>query len=1400
MWRTGKTAATGQMMIRKRSTIPGVMINQYVEKLPEGKTTPDFIRKPTAITVNEGKVAVFRAAVIGDPAPTVTWGRSKDNVTDPEKYQKKYDDTNEEYVLEIPNVSVDQADVYKCFATNEFGKAICSATMKVIAVGGKNLTGQGKEMDFRKMLKRTNVEKKKPPAKKEGEIDPQFWEVLLSADRKDYERICAEYGYTDFRFILKKIAQMKKEREEEQAKYVESISNPKPIEVKGDGTAKFEFDMELKDPNSNLFLFKDGEMLDYGREDDDSDSYMKYNLKQSGKNYMFSIKDIVPEDAGLYQVDVEDTNVFSTELKLPSGEFLANIKEVKAEEGQDAIFECVLSNPLPSITWMGGDTRLDSGGKYHISVSEDQLIHRLVVKGCKPGDKGVYKAIAGSQSSSASLIVQGGSTTQGGGGSSGLDKTTQDQQTKLQKERGKMGDEKGAREKNASASGGAGGGIAGDGMGDSSAGLGSGSASAMGDGSGKDGKGLGDMGSRGNGSGGDDRGLSGRGTDGADTGLAGLTGSGVGGRRHDEDGLSGTRLDDDGLGGAGAGGAGLGGDASAVDGSGEDGADGKGKQRNRAGLALPETHKDPGVYFSSGLSDVHAIIGEAAEMFCKLSSGSSDGVWYKDGKKLKSTDRVKLTKDGATHKLCIKNCQEADSGKYRFEADGRKTEAMLNVQDPPRFSSDDLSQFSEPVVVRAGETATFKMPFVGREPMKVQWYKEGEELLDDRNVTVEKAANQSRLLLRKCQRKDSGEIKVKIRNEFGTTEAISKLKVLDKPTPPQGPVDVIESTSNCIHFKWRPPKDDGGSPLTTYILERQQVGRNTWKKLGEIPGGDATYRDTDVDHGRKYCYRIWAKSAEGVSEMMESDDIMAGAKAFPNAPAAPKVVSAFKNCITLQWAAPSNTGGGSILGYHLEKRKKGSNLWTPVNPADEPIQEKRYAVTEVVAGTEYEFRVMAVNISGFGEPSAPSESVMARDPKKLPGKVMGLKVTNSTYNSLSLAWNKPKVDSGVQDEAKGYFVEIRPADSTEWVRCNSNPITATFFTVIGLRSMAMYWVRAIATNEGGEGEPQQLDNYILAMPPPVRPTFKNTKGTKLTLVRAGNSARVNINYEASPLPEVTWLKDGFPIPKRVTVTNAEGASQLLIPSSERSDTGVYAIIVKNLVGQETFSVEIRVTDDPKPPGLLHLEEKVPGTVTVSWAPSPDENLDDRLHYTVSKHDSVKRRWHTVAQRLFNNKFTVVNIMAGREYRFRVYANNDMGVSEPSESPTWATKKKKDKFVLNVPKSKSCNFQTSPKFLVPLKMHSAPEGYECYMSCAVTGNPAPRITWYHDSVSLNTDADYHITNTCGVCSLLILRVGPKSSGEYKVMAENRLGRAESSTTLTVRGAFILPVSILCVLYL
>lgn len=79
---------------------------------------------------------------------------------------------------------------------------------------------------------------------------------------------------------------------------------------------------------------------------------------------------------------------------------------------------------------------------------------------------------------------------------------------------------------------------------------------------------------------------------------------------------------------------------------------------------------------------------------------------------------------------------------------------------------------------------------------------------------------------------------------------------------------------------------------------------------------------------------------------------------------------------------------------------------------------------------------------------------------------------------------KPKEIKGQQDEAQGYYVEIRPVESLKWIRCNSISTTLTSYSVRGLKAMASYWVRVIATNYGGDGEPQSLDNYIIAMPPP----------------------------------------------------------------------------------------------------------------------------------------------------------------------------------------------------------------------------------------------------------------------------------------------------------------------------
>lgn len=52
-------------------------------------------------------------------------------------------------------------------------------------------------------------------------------------------------------------------------------------------------------------------MIDYGDGTDDSS---KHIMKKTGDKYNFSIKNLDLDDSGLYQVDVEDVNIFSTIL------------------------------------------------------------------------------------------------------------------------------------------------------------------------------------------------------------------------------------------------------------------------------------------------------------------------------------------------------------------------------------------------------------------------------------------------------------------------------------------------------------------------------------------------------------------------------------------------------------------------------------------------------------------------------------------------------------------------------------------------------------------------------------------------------------------------------------------------------------------------------------------------------------------------------------------------------------------------------------------------------------------------------------------------------------------------------------------------------------------------------
>lgn len=76
---------------------------------------------------------------------------------------------------------------------------------------------------------------------------------------------------------------------------------------------------------------------------------------------------------------------------------------------------------------------------------------------------------------------------------------------------------------------------------------------------------------------------------------------------------------------------------------------------------------------------------------------------------------------------------------------------------------------------------------------------------------------------------------------------------------------------------------------------------------------------------------------------------------------------------------------------------------------------------------------------------------------------------------------------------------------------------------------------------------------------------------------------------------------------------------------------------------------------------------MPGTVTAEWEPSPDEAGDVPLHYEVLTRSSAHGPWRQVADHVHTNHFTLLGVLPGHEYHFRVVAKNELGASQPSDT-------------------------------------------------------------------------------------------------------------------------------------
>lgn len=127
----------------------------------------------------------------------------------------------------------------------------------------------------------------------------------------------------------------------------------------------------------------------------------------------------------------------------------------------------------------------------------------------------------------------------------------------------------------------------------------------------------------------------------------------------------------------------------------------------------------------------------------------------------------------------------------------------------------------------------------------------------------------------------------------------------------------------------------------------------------------------------------WSHFQHSLSIFRQHKNVKVGGNFFcfadvPGPCEPPVITNITKDSMTVSWKAPANDGRAPILGYMVEKREATELTWAKVNRR--PVIDRTMKASQLTEGSEYEFRVIAMNKAGLGKASDASSAALAVDP------------------------------------------------------------------------------------------------------------------------------------------------------------------------------------------------------------------------------------------------------------------------------------------------------------------------------------------------------------------------------------------------------------------------------------
>lgn len=583
-----------------------------------------------------------------------------------------------------------------------------------------------------------------------------------------------------------------------------------------------------------------------------------------------------------------------------------------------------------------------------------------------------------------------------------------------------------------------------------------------------------------------------------------------------------------------------------------------------------------------------------------------------------------------------------------------------SMREKPRLHLDGL--IGRKIKVRAGEPLNVDIPISGAPTPTIEWKRGAIKVPENNRYSFTTNSERTVFRIDDTVRDDAAVYTVTATNEFGKDSADIEIIVVDKPTPPEGPLTYTETAPDHISLSWNPPKDNGGSDITGYIIEVSEFGVDNWKPVpGYCPKTNYTVKG--LTEGKKYVFRVRAENIYGTSEPLEGKPVIAKSPYDPpDAPSQPQVVAYSPTSASLEWHPPEYSGGKPITGYIVERRERGGE-WIKCN--NYPTPNTSYTVPDLREGGRYEFRVLAVNEAGPGKPSKPSEPITAELQRYRPDAPEPPKADRITKDSVTLSWRPPRNDG--KSKIKGYYLEMKPKNSKNWEPVNELPIHNTVHTIPNLKEGEEYTFRVAAVNEVGRSEPSKPSQPIVIEEQANKPCM-DLGGVRDIVCRAGEDFSIHVPYVGFPKPTAHWYANDLVLEddgQRMFQRLTDDSASFIVKNSKRTDSGQYRLQLKNPSGFDTATINVKVLDRPKPPTNLYTDEFAGDALTLYWTPPKDDGGVPITNYIIEKKEANSSTWTKVSSYCTVPFVRIRNLVIGKEYDFRVIAENKYGQSDPA---------------------------------------------------------------------------------------------------------------------------------------